>query len=179
MSPEGPAVLETERLRLREMTRDDLDFLTALMGDPEVMRFYPRTYSRSDAEMWLEIQLDRYESHGHGFWLMVERETGRPVGQAGLVPQRIDDADEVGLAYIVLRDRWRRGFGHEASVGCLGHAFDELGLERVVCTVRPENLPSRALAEKLGFGAERRTDYAGYVHVLYVMERERWERRDP
>jgi len=169
-------VLETDRLRLREMAGEDLDFLAALLGDPEVMRFYPRTYSRPDAELWLEVQLQRYESHGFGFWLMVDRDSGCPVGQAGLVPQSIDAVDEIGLAYIVERTHWRRGLAAEASVACLAHAFDELGLERVVCPVRPQNLPSRALAEKLGFRADGRTGYAGYVHVLYAMNREQWRR---
>lgn len=170
-------VLETPRLRLREMGPGDLDFLTELLGDPEVMRFYPRTYSRSDAEMWIEVQVERYRTHGHGFWLMVERASGSPVGQAGLVPQCIHGVDQVGLAYIVRRSSWRQGFAEEASVACLDHAFDELGLERVVCPVRPGNLPSRALAEKLGFRAEGRTDYAGYVHVLYAMDRAVWRQR--
>ena len=32
-------VLETERLRLREFTRDDVDNLVELDADPEVMRY--------------------------------------------------------------------------------------------------------------------------------------------
>jgi RimJ/RimL family protein N-acetyltransferase len=32
----------THRLAFRQMTPDDLDDMTALLGDPEVMRYYPR-----------------------------------------------------------------------------------------------------------------------------------------
>ena len=39
-------VLETQRLRLREIEPGDLDFLAALLGDPEVMRYYPQHLDR-------------------------------------------------------------------------------------------------------------------------------------
>jgi RimJ/RimL family protein N-acetyltransferase len=78
------AVLETQRLRLREMQPDDLDFVAAMLGDPEVMRYYPRVYSRADAQAWLDRQRKRYIDDGHGLWLVEERATGMPAGRVGL-----------------------------------------------------------------------------------------------
>jgi RimJ/RimL family protein N-acetyltransferase len=39
--------IETERLVLREMSLDDLDFVAAMLAPPEVMRFWPQVYSRA------------------------------------------------------------------------------------------------------------------------------------
>lgn len=39
--PELMAPCDTPRLRLREMTDDDLDDMDALLGDPQVMEYYP------------------------------------------------------------------------------------------------------------------------------------------
>ena len=39
--------LTTPRLILREMTRDDLDDMAALLGDPQVMRYYPAPKSET------------------------------------------------------------------------------------------------------------------------------------
>ena len=39
----GGIIMETERLSLREITADDLDDLLEICGDPETMRFFPRT----------------------------------------------------------------------------------------------------------------------------------------
>jgi len=36
-----PVPLPTPQLAFREMTPDDLDDMAALLGDPEVMRYYP------------------------------------------------------------------------------------------------------------------------------------------
>ena len=55
------AILETPRLRLREMSLGDLDFVAAMLSHPEVMRFYPKLHSRQEATLWIERQLDRYE----------------------------------------------------------------------------------------------------------------------
>ncbi len=48
------SILETPRLRLREMTDADLDAVAALLGDPEVMRHYPRPKSRAEAQEWID-----------------------------------------------------------------------------------------------------------------------------
>ena len=53
-------ILETDRLILREMSLADADFVAAMLADPEVMRFYPRCYSRQETEAWIQRQLDRY-----------------------------------------------------------------------------------------------------------------------
>jgi RimJ/RimL family protein N-acetyltransferase len=42
-------MLTTPRLVLREMTSADIDDMTALLGDPEVMRYYPAPKTRNEA----------------------------------------------------------------------------------------------------------------------------------
>jgi len=83
-------ILQTPRLLLREIAPDDLDFVAAMLAHPEVMRYYPRLYSRDEALHWLERQRQRYASHGHGLWLVLDREAGHPVGQVGLIRQEVD-----------------------------------------------------------------------------------------
>jgi RimJ/RimL family protein N-acetyltransferase len=73
-------ILETPRLILREMSLADLDFVAAMLADPEVMRFYPKCHSREESETWVQRQLNRYARHGHGLWLVREKATGQPRG---------------------------------------------------------------------------------------------------
>src|SRR6185295_12540944 len=74
-------ILETKRLTLREMTIADLDFISSMLAHPEVMEYYPKCYSRVEAEAWIQRQIGRYRSHGHGLWLASEKEANEPVGQ--------------------------------------------------------------------------------------------------
>ena len=162
-------VLETSRLRLREMTAEDLDFIAEMLGDPQVMRYYPRVCTRDESAAWIARQRARYARDGFGFWLAAIKESNEPVGQAGLLMQDLDGVMQVGLGYLVHRSYWRRGFAFEACEGILAYAFETLKMGRVVCPIRPENAPSRRLAEKLGMAAARRTDYAGFQHLIYTL----------
>ncbi len=74
-------VIETPRLTLREMSEADIDFVSAMLADPEVMRYYPAPLSRTEAEGWLERQQHRYRQDGHGLWLVEFRATSEPVVQ--------------------------------------------------------------------------------------------------
>ncbi|MHB8875691.1 MAG: GNAT family N-acetyltransferase [Myxococcaceae bacterium] len=163
-------VLETERLTLREMNLDDLDAVAAMLADPEVMRFWPRPQTREEAEAWVLRQVQRYASHGFGYWLAFGRESGELAGQAGLLPTVVEGVEEVGLGYILHRSAWGRGLATEAARGCVAHAFG-LGKERVVALVRPENRASVHVAERLGMKLERKVTFSGFEHAVYVAER--------
>ncbi|SMX87929.1 Acetyltransferase (GNAT) domain-containing protein [Brevibacterium iodinum ATCC 49514] len=47
--PELMRPCDTPRLRLREMTDDDLDDMAALLGDLQVMEYYPHPKDRTEA----------------------------------------------------------------------------------------------------------------------------------
>src|SRR4029453_16066795 len=83
----GTVILETDRLILRELEPNDLDFLASMMADPDVSHHYDRRFSREAADEWLHRQLERYATDGHGLWLVTEKATGAPVGQVGLILQ--------------------------------------------------------------------------------------------
>jgi RimJ/RimL family protein N-acetyltransferase len=164
-------IFETERLLAREMSIGDLDFIASLLADPDVMRYYPKRYSRAEAQGWIERQLVRYESHGHGFWLIEDRTTGAPVGQVGLLLQRVEDGEEPEVGYLVHRPFWRQGYATEAALATRDLAFGDLGLSRVISLIRPENVPSQGVARKLGMRPECRTTFAGLEHWLFSVSR--------
>ena len=99
---------------------------------------------------------------------MLEKASGRPVGQAGLLLLTVDDREEVGLGYIIHRPFWRKGFASEAAAASLDYAVNKLGKHRVVALVRPENLPSQGVARKLGMEVEKDTRHADYEHLVFV-----------
>jgi RimJ/RimL family protein N-acetyltransferase len=92
-------VLETPQLILREMSVADLDFIAELLAHPEVMRFWPKCYDREETANWVKRQQARYAKDGIGYWLVLEKASGRPVGQVGLLVLTVDDREEVGLGY--------------------------------------------------------------------------------
>jgi RimJ/RimL family protein N-acetyltransferase len=56
----------TRRLVFRPMAADDLDDMAALLGDPEVMRYYPRPKDRAESLAWIDWNLACTGSAGSG-----------------------------------------------------------------------------------------------------------------
>jgi RimJ/RimL family protein N-acetyltransferase len=165
------AILETDRLLLREMTLDDLDFVAEMLAHPEVMRYYPKTYDREESEGWLRRQLARYARDGHGLWLVEAKDGARPVGQVGLLTQIIDGVAEPEIGYLIHRPYWRMGLASEAAAGVRDHAFGALDRPRVISLIRPENVPSQGVARRLGMEIEKSTVFAGYDHHVFALAR--------
>ncbi|MCH8274984.1 MAG: GNAT family N-acetyltransferase [Armatimonadetes bacterium] len=167
-------MFETPRLVIREMSLDDLDFVAEMLADAEVMRFWPKTFSRDDSETWVLRQMDRYAEHGHGYWLVLSKASDRPVGQVGLMTPEVDGVEEPALGYIIHRPFWRNGFATEAARGTLNYAFDALRKPRVITLIRPENVPSLGVARKIGMKREGVTVHAGFEHWVFSLSREEW-----
>jgi ribosomal-protein-alanine N-acetyltransferase len=172
-------VLETERLVLREMAPEDLDFVAIMLSDPKVMQFYPRPLPRPEAEEWLKRQRSRYAEHGHGLWLAVEKSSRQPVGQVGLVRQQVEGRPEPEIGYLLHRSFWHRGFATEAGLGVLDYAFDTLGHSRVISLIRPANLPSQAVARRLGMLPVREVRFHGLPHLVFSIARNAREADSP
>jgi RimJ/RimL family protein N-acetyltransferase len=161
-------VLESPRLALRELTADDLNFVAEMLAYPEVMRFWPRPLTRPEAADWIRRQQERYARDGFGYWLALDKTTGQPIGQAGLLRQELDGVVETGIGYILHRPFWGQGYATEAAADCRDYAFTKLGKIRVTATVRPENLASRRVAERIELKFERMTTWAGLPHLLFA-----------
>jgi len=163
-------VLETPRLILREMGPEDAGFIGALLADPEVMRFYPARYVEEGAQPWINRQVKRYETEGHGLWLLLARESGAPLGQAGLVMQEVDGTREAEIGYMVQRSSWGRGYATEAATAVRDFAVERLSRTRLISLIHPENVASQRVAIKVGMGWERRTFFNGAEHILFSVE---------
>ena len=170
-APKGNVVLMTERLELRELTIDDLPFVAEMVGDAQTMRFYPHPFMPTEARYWLDRQFDRYARDGHGLWLVIERESGRRVGQVGLAIQQVDGTNEPEIGWLIHRRYWRKGFATEAGRAVRDYAFKTRGLNRVISLIRPVNEPSQGVARKCGMVVERETEFHGYRHLVFGVGR--------
>lgn len=161
-------ILETPRLTIARMTPDDLDFLAALLGDPEVMVHFPKPLDRAGASDWLERVVASYERTGSGFGLARLRETGEPIGQVGLIHREINGQPEVEVAYMLARRYWGQGLASEAALACRDHALQVRGVPRVVSMIAAENARSLQVAARMGMKRVGQTTHAGMLLELYA-----------
>jgi RimJ/RimL family protein N-acetyltransferase len=160
-------ILATPRLLLYELQPHDLAFVMAMLADPEVTLYYERTFDEAAARDWLDRQLARYRNDGHGLWLVRERHTGAPVGQVGLAMQEVDGRRRPEIGWLLARAFWGHGYATEAGAAARDAAFTRWGYPEVISLIRPENLPSRRVAGRLGMTPGPEVQFHGFRHTVY------------
>lgn len=150
-------ILETQRLILRHLIPADLDSLFRLYSDPDVRRYFPEgTLSYEETKEELEWFLNGHPDNPHlGLWATLHKTSHRFIGRCGLLPWMIDQRPEVEVAYLIAKEYWGQGLGTEAAQAVLDYGFERLGLERLVCCIEPDNLPSIRVAENIGMSFEK------------------------
>lgn len=169
-------ILETPRLILREFTPQDADALAVVLSDPETMRYYPNPYDRAGVEEWIERNRERYKNDGVGIWAMELKgtrnsEVQETIGDCGIVRQHVEDEALYEIGYHLRRDCWGRGLATEAAIACREWAFARLKTDRVISLIRPENLPSRRVAERNGMTVWKEVEWRGLPHYVYSVKR--------
>ena len=159
---------DTARLAFREMSHDDLDNMAALLGDPEVMTYYPRPKTRQEAAHWINWNRGLYRTHGHGLWRLTTA-TGDFVGDCGLTPQVVEGVTELEVGYHVMPAMQGRGYATEAAAAARDFARTVLGAGRLVALIHPDNRPSQRVAEKIGLRPEKRAKvHGGRDAIIYA-----------
>ncbi|MET7282633.1 GNAT family N-acetyltransferase [Kribbella sp. NPDC005582] len=178
--------MESERLRLRQFTVDDLELLVELDSDPEVMRFLTgQPTPRSEVEdVVLPRMLKVYDEHpGLGTFAAEEKTSGAFVGWFGLQPTADPTAVDVG--YRLSRTAWGKGYATEGTRMLIDYAFTELKVDRVIADTMAVNHRSRAVMRRSGLRFVRLWHEhfddplpgTEFGEVEYAVDRRTWETR--
>jgi ribosomal-protein-alanine N-acetyltransferase len=173
-------ILETPRLILREFAPDDADALSQVLSDPETMRFYPAPQGRSGndragVERWNARNRRRYQTDGVGLWAIELKKTQELIGDCGIALQSIETEPLYEIGYHLRRDLWGQGLATEAALACGDWAFTNL--KTVISLIRPDNLPSRRVAERVGMTIWKEVIWHGLQHYVYSIEKDSKDRK--
>ena len=149
------SIPDAPRLLFREFTPDDYADAASVLLDDEIMKKMSPVVSKELVRRWLARRLEQYRTLGHSHWHVSLKESGEFAGIIGIVPEKIEDAEHIALGYLICREHQRNGYAYEGSKACLDWAFHTLDTDEIVAEIDEDNLPSRLLAEKLGFVCER------------------------
>lgn len=149
-------LIETTRLRLREMTCDDAPFLHELMNDPGYIANVADRGIRThdDARRWIMQKiLPSYQRHGFGSYLVELKEAGAAVGSCGLIKR--EALDDVDIGYAILERFTGKGYAYESAAAVMAHGRKVFALPRIIGLTSPANAVSIHLLKKLGLQFEK------------------------
>ena len=143
-------ILETERLRLRDMSMADYDAICRIMQDEKTMYAYEGAFTDEEVLAWILRQEERRRTMGLGLLAVELKESGEVIGQCGLTMQPWKEAQVLEIGYLLRRDCWGHGYAAEAARACRRYAFEQLGAEEVSSIIRDTNRASQRVALRNG-----------------------------
>lgn len=175
---------ETERLIIRQWRDSDFDAFSKMCGDHEVMAFFPTTLNVKEShELALRCQ-GLIAEHNFGFWALEDKRTQKFVGFTGLhhVKDSLPFAPAVEIGWRLSRDCWGQGYATEAAREALNVGFETLKFEEIVSFSVVDNMPSRAVMNRLNMQQESQTFEHPDIpvgsplrtHCLYRLSRSSW-----
>ena len=97
------AILETERLTLREFNKSDAEFVLRLLNTPTWLKFIGDKNVRSldDAQNYLSNgPIRSYEENGFGLSRVALKSSNTPVGACGLIKRDGLNEPDIGFALL-------------------------------------------------------------------------------
>lgn len=143
-------IIETERLYLREIRKDDFDELCKILQDKDVMYAYEHAFSDKEVWDWLYNQINRYKKYGFGLWAVILKNTNNMIGQCGLTMQNFNKKEVIEIGYLFQKSFWHKGYAIESAAACKDYAFKKLNAKEVFSIIRDTNDASKKVAEKNG-----------------------------
>lgn len=167
---------ESERLIYRRISEQDFDDIAQMLKNPNVMYAWEYSFDDLDVLSWIKKNREYYKKYGLGFFLAVDKELNKAVGQIAFMPDTINGKEYYEIGYILKEEFWHKGYAREGVKAMLDYAFNKMNLESVIFEIRPENLSSRKVAEL--FKAQITGEFVKNVqgkemkHLIYTLKKE-------
>lgn len=171
-------ILETDRLVFRKISKDDYVEVANILQDIEVMYAWEKSFSDEEVNSWIEENLKRYENEGYSYFLVLEKASKKTVGVMGPLIETISGEQFIGIAYILNKQFWGKGYATEGARACIEYAFNELNAYTVIAQIRTNNLNSKNVAKRLNMKLVDKYikiyDKKEMEHLIYSIKREEY-----
>ncbi len=156
-------VLETDRLILRRFLPADRDHcLSFLENQEDAYMDCCRAFSVRDADYYERVDLFLARETQYA---VVHKDTGELIGTIHLFPDDTRAVDAMEIGYSIAHAHQRNGYATETLTALLALLTQELFVDLISAGTLPENTPSIALLQKLGFQSEGLRHHAAWHEV--------------
>lgn len=169
-------ILETERIILREMIPEDIDFLYKIDTDREIMKYYNTPIKKyHEVVERLNNIISAYKQYkGLGIWMAVNKEDSQPLGILALKHIEHNPNNVIEIGYKFDKIYWNKGYAIEAAKAVLEYGFEKMNLDRIVAVANPNNANSIKVMTKLGMEFEKMVYFYNGKLVYYSINAEKY-----
>ncbi|HWO74634.1 MAG TPA: GNAT family protein [Bacillus sp. (in: firmicutes)] len=158
-------ILETDRLILRQVTKDDASSLLKYLSDQEVMKYVGLEPFKSIEDALDEISWYQsiFEKKTGIRWGITIKNNGEVIGSCGFL-KVVSQHYRSEIGFELSREYWGKGIASEAFEAIIRYGFEEMNLQRIEALIEPPNIPSQKLVERHGFireGLLRNYEFTG------------------
>lgn len=143
-------ITRTDRMIIRETTEEDIDEFYEMYKDPRMTKYMEPLYQdiENEKKYAREYREKVYACQGFGIWTLLDKNTKKCIGRAGLTYRCGFDNVEIGFA--IGTEYWNKGYATEAIKAILSFAKEE-NLGPVNALIMHGNEASIHVVEKFGF----------------------------
>lgn len=168
---------ESKRLKFEILNQDYFNEWLPLFNEPDVAIFLGMDTSltpRQHCEEWFKKSLGRYDKETGGMNVLIDKTTGKMVGQCGLLIQDIEGQQWMEIGYSILPAYWGLGYASEAAKKCMDFAFENNFTDEIISMVHVDNIGSETVARKNGMQLFKHiADYKGQpVNIFKINKTE-------
>ncbi len=169
-------ILETEHCLVRETTVADVEEFYRIYSEPSITEFMDPLYEDPEQERaYARDYIDKvYSFYGFGIWTVLEKpeagngQKAQIIGRAGICYREGYDDPEMG--FVIAKDKQKKGYATEVCRAVLRYGHEELGFERILAFVQPDNTASLRVCDKLGMGSLGQVTLQGTNYVIRCHE---------
>ncbi|WP_397538913.1 GNAT family N-acetyltransferase [Rummeliibacillus pycnus] len=145
-------ILETKRLTLRKVTKEDANSILKYLSNEEVMKNYGLEPFKSIKDALDEIAwYQSIQNNKTGIrWGITLKEQGVVIGSCGF-HNIVSHHFRTEIGFELSKEQWGKGIAAEAVEAILSYGFQHMNFQRIEALIEPPNLSSQKLVEKLGF----------------------------
>ena len=157
--------LQTERLLLRRIDKNDVQEVLKLRGNPETMKYIPRPLAKTveDALGHIAMINEKIDSHIGINWGITIKGNPKLIGIIG--HYRIQPENHrAEIGYMILPEYSGTGITTEAIQVVVEYGFERMNLHSIEAIIDPQNFASERVLQKNGF-----------VKEAHILENELWE----
>lgn len=178
-------VLSTERLTLREISLDDVEFWIRNFSDPEVVELTAFEPPKDLEAAKQEIQtycIDVFKGDTGIRWGIELRGSPGLIGTLGYYKWVKSGGFSAEMGYDLLKEFRRKGIMKEAMTAGIDYGFQNMHLNRIQAKIDPRNTASLALVNSLGFTREGTIRDSQFFRgkfvddVIFSVLRREWKR---